>query len=35
MKNLTVELLKRGYTNRELKMFWGKNILRVLRAHSK
>ena len=35
MKNLTIELLKRGYTKRELRFFWGENLLRVLRAHSK
>jgi len=35
MKNLTVELLKRGYTKRELRYFWGENLLRVLSAHFK
>ncbi|MEA5005537.1 MAG: dipeptidase [Rikenellaceae bacterium] len=35
MKNLTIELLKRGYTKKELRYFWGENLLRVLRAHSK
>ena len=29
MKNLTVELLKRGYTEKELEMFWGGNFIRV------
>lgn len=29
MKNLTVELLKRGYTENELEMFWGGNFMRV------
>ncbi len=29
MKNLTIELLKRGYTEEELGKFWGGNILRV------
>lgn len=29
MKNLTVELLKRGYTEKELEMFWGGNAIRV------
>ena len=29
MKNLTVELLKRGYTEKELEMFWGGNFMRV------
>lgn len=29
MKSLTVELLKRGYTPRQLELFWGGNLLRV------
>lgn len=29
MKNITVELLKRGYTEKELAMFWGGNFIRV------
>lgn len=29
MKNITVELLKRGYTEKELEMFWGGNFMRV------
>ncbi len=29
MKDLTVELLKRGYTPYELSLFWGENFLRV------
>lgn len=29
MKALTVELLKRGYTEKELEMFWGGNFMRV------
>ena len=32
MKNLTVELLKRGWTVEELKAFWGGNLLRVWKA---
>ena len=32
MKNLTVELLKRGWTAEELKAFWGGNLLRVWKA---
>jgi microsomal dipeptidase-like Zn-dependent dipeptidase len=35
MKNLTVELLKRGYTYRELELFWGGNLLRLLKIHFK
>lgn len=29
MKNLTIELLKRGYTLQQLELFWGGNLLRV------
>ena len=29
MKDLTVELLRRGYTEKELEMFWGGNLMRV------
>ena len=29
MKDLTVELLRRGYTEKELEMFWGGNFIRV------
>ncbi|MBR4438436.1 MAG: membrane dipeptidase, partial [Bacteroidales bacterium] len=29
MKNLTIELLKRGWTVEELRGFWGGNLLRV------
>ena len=29
MKDLTVELLRRGYTEKELEMFWGGNFMRV------
>ncbi len=29
MKNLTIELLERGYTPEQLKLFWGGNLLRV------
>ena len=32
MKNLTVELLKRGWTPEELIAFWGGNLLRVWKA---
>ena len=28
--NVTVELLRRGYTEEEIKMIWGGNFLRVL-----
>ena len=29
MKDLTVELIRRGYTEKELEMFWGGNFMRV------
>ena len=32
MKDITVELLRRGWTDRELELFWGGNFLRVWRA---
>jgi len=32
MKDITVELLRRGWTDRELELFWGGNLLRVMRA---
>lgn len=32
MKDITVELLRRGWTDRELECFWGGNLLRVFRA---
>jgi membrane dipeptidase len=32
MKNLTIEMLKRGYTRGELEKIWGGNLIRVLRA---
>jgi microsomal dipeptidase-like Zn-dependent dipeptidase len=35
MKNITIELLKRGYTERELKLFWGENLIRLLKVHFK
>lgn len=31
MKNITIELLKRGYTNEDIKKIWGENFLRVFR----
>lgn len=30
--NLTVELLRRGYTDEQLKLIWGGNLLRVMKA---
>ena len=32
MKDITVELLRRGWTDEELRLFWGGNFLRVMRA---
>ena len=32
MKYITVELMRRGWTDHELELFWGGNFLRVLRA---
>ena len=32
MKDITVELMRRGWTDRELELFWGGNFLRVMRA---
>lgn len=31
MKNITIELLKRGYTKGEIKKIWGENFLRVFK----
>ena len=31
MGNITLELVRRGYSAREIKMIWGKNLLRVMR----
>ncbi len=31
MKNITIELMRRGWSDKELEMFWGANYLRVLR----
>ncbi len=33
MINLTVELLKRGYTHRDLELFWGGNLIRIMKIH--
>ncbi len=30
MKNITIEMLKRGYSEEDLKKFWGGNLMRVL-----
>ncbi len=35
MKNITIELLKRGYTKEEIQKIWGENFLRVFRAVEK
>ncbi len=31
MKNITIELLKRGYNQEDIKRIWGENFLRVFR----
>ena len=31
VKNITIELLRRGYSKREIKQIWGGNIMRVMR----
>jgi membrane dipeptidase len=35
MKNITVELLKRGYSQAEIKKIWGGNLLRVMKEVEK
>jgi len=35
MKNITIELLRRGYTKEEIKKIWGENFLRVFREVEK
>ncbi len=35
MKNITIELLKRGYNKNEIKKIWGENFLRVFRKVEK
>jgi len=32
MKNITVELVRRGYTRKDIEKIWGGNVMRVLRA---
>ena len=31
MPNITIELLKRGYTEEQIEKIWGKNLMRVMR----
>lgn len=31
MKNITIELMRRGWSNEDLKLFWGENLIRVMR----
>jgi membrane dipeptidase len=31
MKNITVELLRRGYSKADITKIWGGNVMRVLR----
>lgn len=35
MKNITVELLRRGYTRTDIEKIWGGNVMRVLRSVEK
>jgi len=35
MKNITIELLKRGYTKKEIQKIWGENFLRVFKKVEK
>lgn len=35
MKNITIELLKRGYSEEDIAKFWGKNLLTILHKHGK
>jgi len=35
MGNITLELVRRGYSAREIKMIWGENLLRVMRSTEK
>ena len=35
MGNITLELVKRGYTSKEIKKIWGGNLMRVMRDASK
>jgi membrane dipeptidase len=35
MKNITLELLKRGYTIRDIRKIWGENLMRVMKKVSK
>jgi len=35
MKNITIELLKRGYREEDIAKFWGKNLLTILHKHGK
>jgi len=32
MGNITLELVRRGYTSKEIKKIWGGNLTRVLKA---
>jgi membrane dipeptidase len=31
MKNITIELLRRGYSKSDIEKIWGGNVMRVLR----
>ncbi len=35
LKNITIELLKRGYTTRDIRRIWGENLMRVMNKVSR
>jgi membrane dipeptidase len=35
MGNITLELVRRGYSSREIRLIWGKNLLRVMKSVEK
>jgi membrane dipeptidase len=35
MKNITIELLRRGYSKKDIEKIWGGNIMRVFREVQK
>jgi membrane dipeptidase/D-alanyl-D-alanine dipeptidase len=35
MKNITIELMRRGWSDDELKLFWGENVIRMMKEVEK
>jgi microsomal dipeptidase-like Zn-dependent dipeptidase len=35
MKNITIELLRRGYSDEDISKIWGENLMRVMREVEK